>query len=185
MKTIVLFFIFITISCTSQKNKLTKNKVVTVKSDLDLVKTTPNKKQLNNCPADGICTIEILKNKSLVIKTDDIGAIYYQMEDNNTTSVIVYSYNKKTEAGLQDASYKEEIIFEISNSETKILLSNNDLQKTKMLFGRHCYCKGQAGYFKVTEGNLKLVKSNTKTTLNLDFKVKQVPQIITSIDTTF
>lgn len=181
MKTVLLLFIFITLSCNSQKNKLVKNDVLEFKSNTNLT----NKNQTSNCPADGICSIEVLKNKSLVVKTDEIGALYYQIIDNKDTSVILYQYNKKTEAGLQDASYKEEIVFEINNSETNISQSNLDLQRSKMLFGRHCFCKGQAGNFKVTEGNLKLIKNGLKIDLSLDFKVKQVPQIITSINAIF
>jgi hypothetical protein len=46
-----------------------------------------------------------------------------------------------------------------------------------MLFGRFCYCKGQAGNFKVKNGNLKI----TKDKIDLDFEIKEVPQIIKNI----
>ena len=53
-----------------------------------------------------------------------------------------------------------------------------------MLFGRHCFCKGQAGYFKVNEGNLNF--ENKKGTINVDlkFRVTKVPQLYTVVKAT-
>ena len=48
--------------CNSHKNSITKNKVKSVPLVLN-----------SECPQDGNCTVEVLKNKSLVIKTDDLG----------------------------------------------------------------------------------------------------------------
>lgn len=133
------------------------------------------------CPPDGVCTTEILKNKSLVIKTDEFGSTYTQIIDSETTSVIVYQYNRIVKGNLQDANYREEIFFEISNSDTELNLTNKELQQTKMLFGRFCFCRGQTGYYKVEEGKLNLKKTNDNITLNLDFTITKVPQIIKSI----
>jgi len=136
------------------------------------------------CPQDGTCTVEVLKNKSLGIKTDDLGGIYYEIGAATETSVVVYQYNRKVEKGLQDGQYREDIVFEINNSDSLISRSDNELQKTKMIFGRHCYCKGQAGYFKVTQGQLTLNKKKNAVSFHLDFTITQVPQIIHSIKAT-
>lgn len=135
------------------------------------------------CPSDGVCTTEILKNKSLVIKTDEFGSTYTQIIDSETTSVIVYQYNRIVKGDLQDAGYREEIIFEINNNDTELNLTNKELQQTKMLFGRFCFCRGQTGYYKVEEGKLNLKKTNDTITLNLDFTITKVPQIIKTITT--
>lgn len=140
-------------------------------------------KTASPCPSDGLCTTEILKNKSLVIKTDEFGSTYTQTIDSETTSVIVYQYNRTVKGDLQDAGYKEEVIFEINNNTEELNLTGQELQQTKMLFGRFCFCRGQTGYYKVEEGQLKLKKTNNNLTLNLDFTITKVPQIIKTITT--
>lgn len=134
------------------------------------------------CPEDGTCTVEIFRNKSLEIKTDGIGAMYYQMNDSPEMSVIHYQYTRNTVKGLQDGSYREEILFEVASSDTTLSLTDVSLQKTKMLFGRHCFCRGQAGYFKVTEGHLQLAQRKDGIQFSLEFKINQVPQIIQKIE---
>ncbi len=135
------------------------------------------------CPTDGVCTTEILKNKSLVVKQDEFGSTYTQTVDSETTSVIVYQYNRIVKGDLQDAGYREEVIFEINNSDTNLSLANENLQQTKMLFGRFCFCRGQTGYYKVEDGKLNLKKTNDTITFNLDFTITKVPQIIKTINT--
>lgn len=136
------------------------------------------------CPENGECTTKILKNKSLKIKTDELGQLYYQIEDNANTSVVHFEFSKKADEGLQDGNYREEIIFEINNSDSNITLSDLDLQKTKMIFNRLCFCRGQTGVYKVTTGSLKLMRKENAVRFSLDFKITQVPQIINSIKTT-
>ncbi len=135
------------------------------------------------CPSDGVCTTEILKNKSLLIKTDEFGSTYTQTTDSETTSVIVYQYNRIVKGDLQDAGYKEEIIFEINNNDIELTLTNEELQQTKMHFGRFCFCRGQTGYYKVEEGKLNLKKLDNNIIFNLDFTITKVPQIIKTITT--
>lgn len=136
------------------------------------------------CPDNGICTVKIYKNKSLEVKTDDLGGIYYQMLDNTATSVIQYQYNKTVEEGLQDGQHREEILFEINSSKPLLNLKDKNLQEVKMIFGRHCFCKGQAGYFKVEEGSLSLENKNETTTFELDFKILKVPQLFEKVKAT-
>jgi len=158
--------------CCTNKESMNKEK----ENKLELKTESP-------CPSDGVCTTEILKNKSLLVKTDEFGSTYTQTIDNETTSVIIYQYSRTVKGDLQDAGYREEIIFEINNSDKEISLVNENLQQTKMLFGRFCFCRGQTGYYKVEEGKLDLKKSNDIITLNLDFTITKVPQIIKTINT--
>ena len=44
--------------------------------------TTLNAKLESECPQDGTCTIEILENKSIAVKQDEFGSIYYTIEEN-------------------------------------------------------------------------------------------------------
>ena len=133
------------------------------------------------CPEDGKCTTQVFRNKSLEVKTDEFGSVYYQMQDHPETSVVLYQYARNVEKGLQDAQYREEIIFEIKHSDAKITYNDSDLQKTKMLFGRFCFCRGQTGYYKVSHGNLDAGQKNDSIYFNLSFSVTEVPQVITSV----
>lgn len=133
------------------------------------------------CPENGVCTVQLFKNKSLVVKTDDFGSTYYQLAENIDTSVIQYQYDRTVEEGLQDGQHREEILFEINNKTTALKLQDMDLQKTKMLFGRHCFCKGQAGYFKIEEGALLLENKNNVISFELDFKTDKVPQLFEKV----
>lgn len=138
----------------------------------------------SQCPENGICTIELLKNKELNVKTDEFGSTYFTLIDNPKTSVIQYQYNRNVEKGLQDAQHKEQILFEINNDISNLNLQNEDLQKTKMLFGRLCFCRGQTGHYKVINGDLKLNKNNDVYAVDLNFKIDQVPQLYTTVKAT-
>jgi hypothetical protein len=155
------------IFCTSQKTTVANNSIAAI----------------NPCPEDGICTAEIQRNKGLEIKSDDLGSIYYQLIDSPETSVIIYQYNRTVDKDLQDGNYREEIIFEIKNSESYLKLNDIELQQTKLLFGRFCYCKGQTGYYKVEKGKLNLNQKNNVVDIGLEFTITQVPQIIKAIQT--
>jgi hypothetical protein len=143
----------------------------------------PSDELYTKCPENGECSIIIHKNKKLNVVVDGTGSKYFQLLDNNETSVIIYEYKKKVNENLQDGNYVEEIIFEIPNDINSLNLKDKELQTTKMIFGRHCYCKGQAGYFNVTTGKLNLIKVDNEIKFELNFKIDEVPQIITSINT--
>jgi len=137
----------------------------------------------SECPSDGICEIEVLKNKQLVLLYDDLGGMYYDIKDHEGTTVIHYQYTKTTQANLQDGHYREDVIFEIKNSDKSLDLTDTALQQTKLIFGRHCFCKGQTGYFKVEDGDLKLTSTKNGIIFNLRFICDKVPQIINTIST--
>jgi hypothetical protein len=178
-KLLVLPLFSILLFCNIKKNSVEKVED-TVKSEP--VSVTIKK---SNCPENGKCTVEIFRNKSLNILKDDLGSTYYKFIDTDKTSVIKYKYDRNPpKDGLKDGNYSEEVIFEINNSDTKMAFLDTDLQKTKMLFGRFCFCRGQTGYYKVNSGNLKLEQKNNEVQYNLDFKITEVPQIITSISET-
>lgn len=164
MKKILALFLFgLLFSCNAQKNvSLTMSKLS------------------SECPKDGTCEIEILKDKQLILHKDDLGGMYYDIKDQEGTTVIHYQYNKTTEPNLQDGHYREDIIFEIKNSDKSLTLTDTELQETKLLFGRHCFCKGQTGYFKIQKGTLTL--TNTRSLqFKIDFECDKVPQIIKEI----
>ena len=155
----------------SSKNNFSNNQ------DSIIIENTPS-----NCPENGVCETKIFRNQSLEIKTDEFGSMYYEKLESPTTSVILFTYTKNTPKDLPDSSYREEIIFEINNSDSDVELSDLNLQKTKMLFGRFCFCRGQTGYHKVKSGILKLKNADKKISFNLNFLISEVPQTIKSIN---
>ena len=144
----------------------------------------PSKEELtltSACPKDGTCQIELHKNKSLVVVYDNFGGMYYELKETDGKSVIHFQYNKTTEANLQDGHYREDLLLEINNNTKALNLQNAELQQTKLIFGRHCFCKGQTGYFKVVDGELNAKRKGSKLFLSLTFKTKKTSQIITKL----
>lgn len=148
------------------------------------VSNTPSTTIESVCPENGKCSIQIFKNKSLDVKEDEFGSIYYVMNDNTMTSVIVYEYKRNVEEGVQDGQHREEIVFEINNTDKEIHLNDFALQNTKMLFGRHCFCRGQTGFYKVSDGKLNLENKDNTITLDLDFTITKVPQLYSKVKAT-
>ncbi len=135
----------------------------------------------SECPKNGDCTIQVFENKSMIVKSDEFGSLYYDLEDNMVKKVLKYTYNRKVKGDIQDANYREEIVFELENSKENLLLSDDSLQEVQLLFGRFCYCKGQTGYYKIKKGALKVSKASKGNEVNLNFEIKEVPQIINHI----
>jgi hypothetical protein len=170
MKKLLFIPLAFTLSfCKCPQNSVSKTQVTTIESV---------------CPENGKCSIQIFKNKSLDVKEDEFGSIYYAITDNTSTSVILYEYKRNVEEGLQDGQHREEIVFEINNTDKEIHLNDFALQNTKMLFGRHCFCRGQAGFYKVSEGKLNLENNDNTITLDLDFTITKVPQLYSKVKAT-
>jgi hypothetical protein len=143
------------------------------------VKISPQKVALeNSCPKDGDCSIEVLENKTLNVLKDEFGSNYYKLEEDFNHKVIKYTYNRKVKGDLQDAGYREEIVFEIGNDLKPETIKDAELQKTKMIFGRFCFCRGQTGNYKISQGTLDIQKDK----ILLNFKIDEVPQIINKIE---
>lgn len=146
----------------------------------------PELKMVNSiCPSDGICSFEVLKNKSLQLKQDDIGALYPVLEEGKMT-VLKFEYQRSEIENTQDGQYSELIYVELPQKIQNIQLTNNELSISKVLFARLCFCRGQTGYYKVTNGQLEITKNKDATAnFKLQFKIEEVPQIITLIEESF
>jgi hypothetical protein len=156
MRKIVGLFVILLLSCSAKKSAPTVAAL------------------LSECPKNGTCTVKILNHKSMVVTQDDYG-MHYKLEENPQKNVVLYGYSRTVKGDVQDASYREEVVFEVNNDLTNCNLSDADLQASKMLFGRFCFCKGQTGYYKVTNGEMAL---DSDKNLSLAFIVSEVPQII-------
>ena len=161
-RTIGLLFISVLLSCATKK-PAPPISIVALQSD---------------CPKAGTCNVQFLKNKSMVLASED-NKNSYTLIDNPEKNVIVFTYSKTVKGNLQDAGYREEVVFETTQELSELNLNDTDIQKSKMLFGRFCYCKGQTGYYRVRNGKMTVDSNNN---LFLNFKVLEVPQIITEIN---
>ena len=133
-----------------------------------------------SCPESGNCEFEVLQNSILNIKTDEFGKLYPEVTPGNKV-VIKFHYKKIVPEKVMDANYSEYIYLEVNEYEPQLILKDKELQKVKMLFGRICFCRGAAGYFRVTEGSLYLFNINKKLKMDLTFEVNKIPQIISEV----
>ncbi|MFY8187703.1 MAG: hypothetical protein ACOVLC_07065 [Flavobacterium sp.] len=136
-----------------------------------------SKTDASECPEGGVCKFEIFKNKSLAVKEDGIGQLYYDLVENKNTSVYVYTYFVAGPENTEDGNLTEKIIFELDNIQSENLsLENESLQKVNMLFSRACFCRGQMGTFRVEKGFLKI----TENSISAEAKTSKVPQTLTN-----
>jgi hypothetical protein len=168
---IILFFILSTlvISCASHGSK----KEVAIETNISV--------EILTCPEKGTCTLELMANKSITFKKDDFDIVYPVITDGEKT-VLKYTYNKNTSPKYQDGYYTEIVYAEFDPVLQNITLENAELEPFKFHFGRLCFCKGQTGYYPIKRGNFTLVKKGSDSIqIDLDFEVKQVPQIVNRI----
>ncbi|WP_298237383.1 hypothetical protein [uncultured Algibacter sp.] len=153
------------------------------KAKNNLAEKTLNSVDKYWCPEDGVCSFEVLKERRLELKYDEFGMPYLNINNGNRT-ILKFEYKKTTSPNLADSNYREEVFIVLNTNNIEIETSN--LKSEQIIFGRWCFCKGQAGNFKVSQGNLSIKKLNdTDYLLNLSFKVDEVPQIITEINHIF
>ena len=136
------------------------------------------------CPEDGICTLEILKSKSLIILKDEFDNLYPEISDGDNI-ILKFEYKRNEIPNTVDGHYSELIYVELNSNKLIIELENSKLQEVNLLFARLCFCRGQTGYYKVKKGKLSISKENDKYRFNLAFKIDEVPQVITRINKSF
>lgn len=124
--------------------------------------------------------IYLFKNKKLEVSQTG-GSLTYTMVDNDKTNVIQFSYEKDLDKMAYDGGYREEVVFEFPNDTAQQNYADAELNNTKMLFGRYCFCRGYTGLYKVNQGKLHLAVSKKQTHFELQFKVTEVPQVTTEI----
>lgn len=97
--------------------------------------------------------------------------LYPQTNFNPETVLVQYSYDRnKAKENYADDFYKEELFLEIPAKAFKKEYKDAALEQVKLVYGKHCYCKGEAGYYKITQGTLKVDHSEKQTKVKLSFK---------------
>jgi hypothetical protein len=142
--------------------------------------TNASKQSTNLCPDNGHCSIKIIKNKALYVN-DKGSDLDYEFVDDESKTVIRYEFSKNKDKKKYDGDYTEEIVFEINNNTNNAEFNDDELSKTKILYGRHCFCRGSSGLFKVNTGKLILKKENDNISFELSYKTGKIPQIISYI----
>ena len=97
------------------------------------------------CPPNGTCTFEVLKNKSLVISTDEANQTYYAVRDTPGKSVVSYKYSKTQNPEYKDDFYSEEIVFETDDRFSNLTGEGEH----DIYFTVQCFCRGKAGTYRL------------------------------------
>jgi hypothetical protein len=136
-----------------------------------------------NCPENGTCSLEVYQNKTLEILNDNLGKTYPEIVDGSLV-VLKFKFEKNKDLQVVDGHYTEEVFIELNPD--SLQKETTHLKKEKIVFSRLCFCKGQTGYYRIRTGNLsvKKVKNNTYQ-MDFDFKIEEVPQVVTSINQIF
>jgi hypothetical protein len=158
MKSTFLMSVFlIFISCGNKINLASKKEII-------ILKESPE----NN---ESKVSVNIFNNSTLTIKEDSTGHLYPVVESGNNI-VVEYKYVEKGEEGIVDGDYSETLHFEISKNTKQLRLKDNQLTKVKALFGKHCFCKGEAGYYFINKGKFKVLKSDEEVYFDINFSVE-------------
>lgn len=119
---------------------------------------------------DGYYTTELQENKQLSIKKEEAtGYLYPDITEGNNL-VILFNYNKKAPEGIADGNHSETIHFEIPKEFNSLHKKDKELTDVKLLYGKHCFCE-DAGYYKVLNGELSVIKQNSKISFELSFEL--------------
>ena len=133
-----------------------------------------------DCPEEGTCSTAVHKNKSLLLQTDETGALYPIIKDGANT-VVEFTYFREGPAGTADGNYTETIQFEVPSGTENLKKENLSLNDVGLLYGKHCFCRGEAGYYPITEGILLVEKRDGDIVFDLTFKVDGTSQVISHI----
>lgn len=156
MKAFFLIFILLTFSaCKTKTESITHHPVKLMKTE---------------CPKEGECSILLLENKQLVLKTEEATGNIYPEVTNGSSLVVVFSYSENAPKGIVDGNYSETIHFEIPKEFSELNKKNYELADVQLLYGKQCFCE-DAGYYKVTKGKLIANKKDANIYLNLTFQI--------------
>lgn len=165
---IAFILVFLLMSCKAQNTKtITETKEATLKTE---------------CPKDGDCSFELFPNSSINLVVREGTSSYTTIEKGNKT-VFKFSFKRNVDQQAIDGHYIEEVFAEFDANVSELNLENKELRKVNLILNRICYCKGSYGSYIVLKGQLSLKKIAESTYhLSIDFKVDEVPQVITSIN---
>lgn len=164
-----ILVILLSYSCASQK-----------KSVLSNLKTATSY-SLDTCETNYKCSLSFIPNKKVIVKKDEFGLSYGEFVKSDSI-LVKYQKKQQKENKAVDNFFTETLYFSIAKNDTKISLKDLDLQKVNMVLQRECYCKGTAGFFKITKGDLLFDIKKNELTLNTHFDIKNIPHKLRKIN---
>lgn len=150
----------------------------TITSNTNEMEQTINKN--SGCPDDATCSIKVYKNKTLTMLDDGTGALYPEMIEGDAV-IIEYTYFREGPEGTVDGNYSETIHFELPLGATNLKKENSTLADVKLVYGKHCFCRGEAGYYPITDGKLMVDKTDQGIAFDLTFNVGKTSQVVSHI----
>ena len=161
------FLIFIILISCKTNNTLTESRLA-------------NESSVFECPEDGTCSFEILKNKQIKLKSDEFGKSYIEIENKLASDLLKFNYKRNPIEDTADSNYEEIVFFQMNEFKDNMSLKDEALTSVNAIYGRLCFCRGSSGYFPIKQGTLNIEKlSNSNYQITFDFKINEVPQIIT------
>lgn len=175
---ITVILVLVLCSCTGMKSTNETSTSVDNSHDWKGVSDYLNDVTLvSGCLPEGECSFEVMQNTKMDFKIDSAGMLYPEFIDSKGTSTVKFTYNENADKAVMDGHYREEFYFEFKKGTDEMNLENAELANVNFLYGRFCYCKGSAGYFKVREGTLLMEEGR----LIISFANGQVPQKLSKI----
>ncbi|EZH73820.1 hypothetical protein ATO12_17970 [Aquimarina atlantica] len=152
----------------------------TVDSSKEIAIVSEPQNKEGYCPESGNCTVKLHKNSSLVLKKDTADS-YYPVIEKGEGVVVEFEFLIKGPEGTADGDYSETIHFEINKAIETLNIKGEALGQVQLLFGKHCFCRGEAGYYKIKHGNLTLQKSKENINIDISFSIPEVSHKIFNI----
>ncbi len=125
-----------------------------------------------DCPKKMICSVDILKEKDLLLGKNDIGQLFPKVIDGDKI-VIKYLSKLEGESGITDGQNSEMILFVI-DKETKTSLKDGELKNINMVFQKNCYCKDIFGYYNVELGSFNIKSNKNKSEIDIEFTIPKL-----------
>ncbi len=152
----------------------------TVDSSKEIAVVSEPQNNEGYCPEGGNCTVKLHKNSSLVLKKDTADS-YYPVIEKGDGIVVEFKFLIKGPEGTADGDYSETIHFEINKATEILNIKGEALEQVQLLFGKHCFCRGEAGYYRVKDGNLTLQKLKDNINVDISFNIPDVSHKIFNI----
>lgn len=117
---------------------------------------------LQDCPNNGDCEVQVLKETKLFISEDSMGISEISFEEDVDFQVIFIQFKDS-----KTTNYKEEIYLQIPSRFKEIQSKNQSLQNQKVIYGKMGDF-GDDGFERVKDGELHLVKLKDHISLHLE-----------------
>ncbi|WP_019039604.1 hypothetical protein [Psychroflexus tropicus] len=128
---------------------------------------------LQNCPGEGDCVVQVFKETRLNLVETESKVSKVAFEEDSDFQVIFIQYTDSNRKG-----YSEEIYLQIPSMFKEIHSKNLSLKNQKVLLGKVCDCE-EAGFEKITTGELKVIDNRDFISLHLEIKSQKTHKIKT------